>query len=306
MKRAKDIASEAGIEITSRETKRIVSIEAVRSSREEKSQEIGFHARPFIRCGLPIKRPKKGVLVHVRHNGKYLLRVTGDPELGLPFGQDRLIPLWVATLAVKQNSRIIQFSSAAEMLESLGLPKDGRAYRRLMEGFKRVFASTIFFGTEEQLKAAAVWDRTRFHFFDRLQLWFSRDLDQNTLPADLRYAIALSEAFWNELKLHPIPVNWEMVRAFANAPAKLDFFLWLSWRCYTAKEAVSIPLFSQYGLLAQLGVEGYGRERKFRQTVKSWLKSIRAYWPQCPATISEDGESLQVRAGREITTSTSD
>jgi hypothetical protein len=53
-------------------------------------------------------------------------RSAGHPEFGLPFGQDRLIPIWVATLAVQQKSRIVRFESAAQMLDFFHLSKDGR------------------------------------------------------------------------------------------------------------------------------------------------------------------------------------
>jgi hypothetical protein len=303
----KKLAKEQGIVITSHVKKQALAIEAVRSAREEGKQHLGFNSRPFILCGLPIKRPKKGVLLHIRKNGAFFLRVAGDPQFGLPFGQDRLIPLWIATLAVKQKTnglvpRTITFNSAAEMLDSLGLPKDGYTYRRLTEGFKRVFASTIFFGTEQQLKDAAVFDWTRFHFFDRVRVWFSPGLDQNTLPDDdFRNMVVLSEEFRQELQDHPIPINLDVVKALANAPGKLDFYMWLSWRCFKAKGNESIPLFGSGGLLQQLGVEGYGRKRNFTKTVRTWLESIRLYWPECPASVSKDGDYLELHHAREIT-----
>ena len=37
------------------------------------------------------------------------------------------------------------FDSAAKILEEFDLPKDGFHYRRLVEGFRRVFMSTIYF-----------------------------------------------------------------------------------------------------------------------------------------------------------------
>jgi hypothetical protein len=51
---------------------------------------------------------------------------------------------------VKQNSRAIHFESAAQILEFFRLPKDGSHYRRMVEGFQRVFSATIFFGAEQQ------------------------------------------------------------------------------------------------------------------------------------------------------------
>ena len=50
----------------------------------------------------------------------------------MPFGQDRLIPIWVATLAVRQKSRTVRFNSAAETLDFFQLPKEGLHYRRLV------------------------------------------------------------------------------------------------------------------------------------------------------------------------------
>src|SRR5262252_1792403 len=71
-------------------------------------------------------------------------------ETSVPFGQDRLIPIWVATLALRQKSRKLHFDSAAQMLDFFHLRKDGPHYRRLVEGFQRLFGATIFFGSEEQ------------------------------------------------------------------------------------------------------------------------------------------------------------
>src|SRR6266567_7847006 len=79
-----------------------------------------------------------------KHLQTLLLKV--HYERYVPFGQDRLIPIWVATLALRQKSRDVHFNTAARMLDFFRLPKDGPHYRRMGEGFKRIFAATIFFG----------------------------------------------------------------------------------------------------------------------------------------------------------------
>src|ERR1051325_1267372 len=111
----------------------------VRIARERGEQNIGVSSRPFVLCGLPIKRPKRGTLVYTRRNGRYRLGITAHPTWGLPFGQDRLIPIWVATLASVNKRRVIQFDSGAEILDLFSLPKDGPHYRRLIQGFQRIF-----------------------------------------------------------------------------------------------------------------------------------------------------------------------
>jgi hypothetical protein len=140
--------------VSSRQQRRIESIELVRQQRNEQQQVLAFNSRPFVLCGLPIRRPPKLVLKHTRRNGKFLLEVIGHPDYGLPFGQDRLVPLWVATLAVRQKSRVVYFRSAAEILEEFDLPRDGPHYRRLVQAFKRIFTSTIYFGTDRHSRAS--------------------------------------------------------------------------------------------------------------------------------------------------------
>ena len=129
-----------------------------------------------------------------------------------------------------------------------------------------------------------------------MRLWYSKDVDSSILPSeDFRNTVVLSEAFWNELQAHPIPIDMNVVRALVHSPGELDLYTWLTWRCWKAQNTVSIPIFGPGGLAGQLGSDIYESERKFRQTLRRWLASIRAVWPGCPAEISPDGESLILR-----------
>jgi hypothetical protein len=80
--------------------------------------------------------------------GRFVLQITGHLEFGVPFGQDRLVPIFLGPLAVQQKSQIVRFRTAAEMLESFGMHTGGKEYRRLVAAFERVFGATIFFGTD--------------------------------------------------------------------------------------------------------------------------------------------------------------
>lgn len=130
---------------------------------------------PFVLCGHPIRRPEPGTLKYTRRNGRFVLEMVGYPDFGLPFGQDRLIPLWVATLAVRQKSKTVLFRSAAEIVEEFELPRDGPHYQRLVDGFKRIFTSTIYFGNQCETNRNQLWDYRRFHFFDRRKVWYANE-----------------------------------------------------------------------------------------------------------------------------------
>jgi hypothetical protein len=104
----------------------------------------------------------------------------------------------------------------------------------------------------------------------------------------------LSDEFYREIMAHPIPADLEAVKVLAAAPAVLDLFMWLSYRCFLAKGRERIPLFGTCGLASQIGSIEYARPRRFREKLEGWLQSIRLLWPECPAKISSDGTSLEV------------
>ena len=273
----------------------------VRSRRLNGDQDVAFGARPFILCGLPIRRLPSGTLSYRRRNGRFCLDVVGHPQWGVPFGQDRLVILYLATQAVRFQNPEVWFRSGAEILVEFGMPTNGCHYKRLLEAFRRVFGSTMFFGTAEQ-KDLQVWQCSRVHFFDSMKLWLTES-GKKTSVRDNR--VTLSPEFWRELREHPIPVDAEVVRLLARNPGCLDLYTWLTWRCYQAKGQERIPLFGPYGLENQLGVQSFARERKFRERINSWLKLVRLYWPECPASISSNGSFLELNKAWAVLSRTS-
>lgn len=291
MKSAAAVAQELGwSSLSPKIISQAKQVEIVRSRRLEGDQDVAFGARPFILCGLPIRRLPVGCLNYCRRNGKFFLEVVGHPEWGVPFGQDRLVLLYMATLAVRHKSQTIWFRSGAEILVEWGMPNNGIYYRRLIDAFQRVFGSTMFFGASEERREGHIWECTRAHFFDSMNLWGCN----KTSAGRKENSITLSPAFWQELQEHPIPVDAEVVRLLARNPGCLDLYTWLTWRCHQAKGPARVPLFGPFGLANQLGVQDYTRERKFRERIKEWLKLVRLYWPECPAAVASNGAFLEL------------
>ena len=116
-------------------------------------------------------------------------------SFGLPFGQDRLVPIYLATLAVQQKSRTVRFRSGAEMLGTFGMSKGGKEYRRLVQAFERIFGATIFFGTDQTRGTVKVVQRSRFNFLQEARIWYSRNPDQSVLSGDFENVIVLSDEF---------------------------------------------------------------------------------------------------------------
>jgi hypothetical protein len=175
--------------------------------------------------------------------------------------------------------------------------KGGREYRRLVEAFERIFGATIFFGTDTLRGKAKVVSRSRFNFLREAQIWYNRSDDQPPAADGFENVIVLSDEFYQETLAHPIPTDLEAVRVLAASPAVLDLFVWLSYRCFVAKGQESIPIFGDYGVAAQLGSVEYSRPRRFRAVLEQWIGVIHGMWPECPARISGDGQSLILDRG---------
>ena len=152
-----------------------------------------------------------------------------------------------------------------------------------------IFGATMFFGTESMNSPARVIHRARFNFLREATIWYNRaggNTGQNV--------ITLSDEFFAEVMAHPIPTDLEAVKLLAAAPGVLDLFVWLSYRCFTAKDKEEIPIFGNNGLVLQLGSVDYSRPRRFVAMLEQWLQTIRAVWPECPARLNAAGQRLQV------------
>jgi hypothetical protein len=286
--------------LTRRRMKKLDAIAQIHERRHDHKSERAYSARPFVLCGIPVRRPAKNNLEYSRQNGRFRLRVIGHPDYGLPFGQDRLLLLWIATMAVWQKTREIHFRSAAAILEAFGLPKDGRYYKRLIAGFERIFYSTFFFSNDQQVGEATIMERQSFRFVKDAKLWYAEpDAPQSeAVQPRPENVIVLSEEFWREIQDHPIPVDLAVIKALADSPGNLDLYVWLVWRCWTAKGPACVPLFGPEGLVSQLGISEKLRQRDFRRQILQWLKVIRQLWPDCPVSVAETGTCLILKRAK--------
>jgi hypothetical protein len=169
----------------------------------------------------------------------------------------------------------------------------------VVHGFHRIFAATIFFGTEDHPGRSTFVDRARFHFFDRMRLWFNRHEPEQPMSDESKEnVISLSEAFYHEIDQHRIPVERGVIAALAHAPGVLDFYMWVVWKSWTVSRTTQVPLFGDCSLTSQLGSTEYSARRRFRQILTDWIRKVKAFWPECPAEISQDGERLVVKSSR--------
>jgi hypothetical protein len=104
----------------------------------------------------------------------------------------------------------------------------------MVAAFEGIFVVTIFFGTEARRQRRVVHG-SRFNFLREAQIWYNRDPEQPCPSEEYANVIVLSDEFYREVTEHPIPTDRQAVKLHGAAPAVLDIFMWIAYRCHVAK-----------------------------------------------------------------------
>lgn len=207
-------------------------------------ENVGFSSRPFVITTFPAKRVNGASWI--RKNGNASLTVSVPEGQTIPFGMDRLIPIFLATMAVKTKSRTITFDSASDVLNLFGLTGGGINYKRLSQSIERVFNASVFF----KIESKDYRQQARFHFISSLSLWKNESPNQQRLDGLPKNQITLSQEFFEEIQKHPIPVDLEVVKILRNKPLALDAVLFIAYKAAAIKHTTRIPmaeLFEAFG-----------------------------------------------------------
>ena len=155
---------------TQRQKKRIDAAIVARECRESSTQELAYNARPFTVTILPV-RPKTGLQVWERRNGSRYLRIEAADGQLLPYGQDRLVLLILATAACQQKSRVIRLGSESDILRLFGKSDAGVKYEHLAASFHRIMVASITWGTDGMAKGARLIEASRMLLLEEFRLW---------------------------------------------------------------------------------------------------------------------------------------
>lgn len=276
-------------------------VDAVEARRDEK-QTLAFTPEDFIRFGLPYKRHPG--IEYERRNGGVRYRILASPEHGIPFGQDRLLPIWLATaytIVGKPEDGVIRFQCVKDILRAFGLGTGGSKHAALTASIQRLMHATFFVYDERQLASVPDAERKaghRYNIIDGYVLWFDRNSKQPNQHTLWQNEIILSRAFAASLREKVMPLDLDTVRALKDKPMALDLYVWQahrSWELHQQRrDSVGVPVFGERGLLAQLGSRA-GTEKKARELLRANQKLVQAVWRGCPNHLTKDGNRLVLR-----------
>jgi hypothetical protein len=248
-----------------------------------------LHDPAFVYSGwclaaLPHRRPADAATPWEVNNGPVTLLVepgriirTGKPAelVGVPFGIiARLILIYLQREAVRTNSREVEVGgSMRAWLGLLGMSVGGKTATLVRDQVRRISTSrfTLQMRAENAvaIKSAALVDDAVL--FD---LEPTGDARQPTLFPEV---IRISEAFWRQLRDHPVPLDEAALRQLRRSSMALDIYLWLAYRLRALRGPTPVPW---PALRQQFGGGGYSGMFTFRQQFTEALHMALAVYPE--------------------------
>ena len=167
--------------------------------------------------------------------------------------------------------------SLSEFMRKLGISStDGRGQARLRNQMKRLFNCSVQLnytaGERETSATALVAELTDFW-------WNPKHPDQTGLWES---KVRLSEAFFNEIVSHPVPLDLTTLKALKRSPLGLDLYLWLGYRTFPLRAPLRLSwkqVYRQFGVNPDRASDKF-TVRNFRTKVLRELKKIKLAWPE--------------------------
>jgi hypothetical protein len=282
-------------------TARRIAVAATARSAGDDTQVLGFTPRDFVIFGLPYRNPRTSL--YVRRNGALTFTITGGTH-GVPYAQDRLLVIWLATVfkvCGSPETNAIAFDSLREFARSLGKASSGQQRQRIEAGFLRLFDAT-FLASDSRPNAIR---RERYQLMQRMRLWKENDTRQPNQHTLWPNALVYDPVFANDIRTGAIPTDFQSVLALSDNMGPLSLYQFEAHSSYLharlGKADRAVPVLGSSGLLAQIGCNvKESDKRKARATMRHWHGIVKRLWPDCPNELARDDTILIVRAGYAI------
>lgn len=245
----------------------ITSALAMEAESAQDAGALGFMARAMVQATLPHRKTAGNEFE--RRNGRFTLSLLAPSAIGLPYGTvPRLLLAWLTTEAVRTRSRELELGDTLSgFMQELGLaPTGGRwgSITRLKEQARRLFSSTVSVSYDDRDRHASLG----YRLADRALLWWdAKAPDQAAL---WRSTVVLTEAFYQEVIDHPVPVDMRAIKVLKRSALALDIYCWLTYRSSYVSKPTTIPWSA---LALQFGSE-YGRTRAFKAAFLQELRKV--------------------------------
>ena len=243
---------------------------------------------------LPVRRPPDEHAPIVRRDGQYTLVINPKPvvdvrdgqqplrSLGVPYGSlPRLMLIHIMTEAVRTSSRHIRLGETfADWMRRMG-------FRTVSYGPRG--SATLIKNQLDRLLACewmVRWDHAteegEREFGIREIKLTNEYVGIERRNGEFLREILMTEAFFEHLRQHAVPLNETAIRQIRDSATALDLYTWLAYRLPRLNPKRPVTL-SWQQLATHFGNDGR-HIRKFRQTVRdAWERQVSAVYPEARA-----------------------
>ena len=205
-------------------------------------------------------------------------------HVGVPYGsRARLILIYLQSEALRTSCREIMLGkSLRDWMGRMGIPVGGKNLAIVREQTERISRCRLTFeirqGNRVGLANQNIMDSAIF-------LEPAEDEAQGKLFAQ---TARLSEAFFEGLKRHPVPLEESAICAISNNSMAIDIYCWLAYRLHSLSKPT--PL-SWRALKTQFG-SGFVQMNNFKAKFLPNLRLALAVYPEAKVSEDEDGKGV--------------
>ena len=205
-------------------------------------------------------------------------------HVGVPYGsRARLILIYLQSEALRTGSRDVELGkSLRAWLTRMGIPIGGKNLSVVREQTERISRCRLTFevrqGSRLGIASQSIMDSAIF-------LDPSDEEAQGNLFSQ---KARLSEAFFEGLKRHPVPIEEAAIGAISNNSMAIDVYCWLAYRLHSLERPTTL---TWSAVKAQFGA-GYTAMNNFRLRFLPNLKLALAVYPEARVEINDKGVGL--------------
>lgn len=268
-----------------------LTAEAAAAYMADEGSGIGFLYSGWCQAALPHRKQPDAKAWQIKSDHVTLIVEPGQKPgptepipIGVPYGsRARLIMLYLQSEALRTRSREVELGgSMREWLTRMGVPPGGRSIAIVRDQAERISRCRLSFnlnatnGKAGAFKQQNIVDEAFFLDYADVQ------------PSLFLEKARLSEAFYRELHLHPVPLEESAVRAISNNSMALDLYAWLAYRLHVLKAPTPV---SWAALKGQFGA-GFDQIFHFRSTFSENLRLALAVYPRARLDVDKRGVTL--------------
>jgi hypothetical protein len=259
----------------------------------QEAGQVAFFPTSLIYTTLPCRDPK--VAVYLRESNGYRLLISGDPDVGIPFGpHPRLFICWLVTEIVRTKERRFKLgNSFAQFLKSIQLPDDSKTRKSVKNQLLRMQYANIKVGKTDKHSSHV----KSYDFFNESEFWWDDKINANQMTL-MESFIEVSDNFY-QMAINAMPIDLRAVKALKESPKALDVYMWLT----LSMSRIQAPLDLSWKQLAkQFGkIDGKGEKtdpelkkelHAFRTNFKPILDKVNLAYPQAQFKASAKGVKL--------------